>query len=927
MKQLVSALMLTFSAPLLMASSTNLYEKALTSFELGRINEAEIHIKNLLKQDKSHVPTRILFAEILIEKGNGNAAEVELNFAKSQGADVDKLDQLFAKAYLLQNKFKAVIEITEPKDRDNLSEANIQFLRGQAYIGLHQKRLADQAFDKSIESNKVNQNAYLGKAQVALSQNKLGKATELVDKALSFYTPSANAWLLRAAVMEKMGRIKQADDAIAQALTIEPDNMLARLNRATSAINNAAYDVAQQDIDFILTTIPNEPRARYLKALIKASLGNKEDSEQLMAEVITTLNAVPDNVMETTPGYYYLAGVTNFDHGNLNDAARYLSAYLKAMPNHYPTARMLASILIEQEDYLKAIQLLNRISLEEENNPNTLTLLGIAYQRLRNFEKSEYFFRQVISLVPNSSLPITDMAKTKILQGKFNEAISSLQATKEDAINRTEIELLLVESYQRSNQLDKAKEIIDSLVKAYPTNVNLHLRLASLVGLQGDISAAKKRFEHVLTIDSENLDAQIHLARIKLAKGDVTETIKTIDLLIDKGEQLDRLYTEKANIYLMQSQPSEALRWFNKAYLANNTDFETLKSIVSIYIENNESAPAIDLVDDYIDRNTNSFAAYDLIGDLFLNDNNNSKAIAAYQQAIKLAVNNKGDAFIKLGKIFLQLGQTLESKRMFNKAIAWNDEFVTPYVELAQIAVNEKNYTDLKNYLRSIEKLSPKTMLAEVLLADYYVRTREMAKAQTLLTKVMSTAPNRRALLTLTHALNETAQFDEAKKQLSAWLIANPNDLLVELAFAQTLVKNNESEPAIRVYNALVQKYPNNSLILNNFASLLTHTGQFDKAIRYAEQAIEGAPRNIHYLDTLAWAYYQSANLDKALATYRDALVIDFSNPMIKYHLALTLEKLGQKSQAIKHLSEILASNHTFSQTEQVKLKLKELTQ
>jgi cytochrome c-type biogenesis protein CcmH/NrfG len=85
------------------------YEDALKSFYISELNAAIIHLKNALKNDPKHLPSMVLLAEVYIAMGDGALAENQLEKAQDNKADESKVLPLMLEAYLLQQKYKEVI--------------------------------------------------------------------------------------------------------------------------------------------------------------------------------------------------------------------------------------------------------------------------------------------------------------------------------------------------------------------------------------------------------------------------------------------------------------------------------------------------------------------------------------------------------------------------------------------------------------------------------------------------------------------------------------------------------------------------------------------------------------------------------------------------------------------------------------------------
>jgi putative PEP-CTERM system TPR-repeat lipoprotein len=391
------------------------YEDALKSFHQQEYNTTIIHLKNALKEDIEHIPSRILLTETLIAQGRGDMAETELYDLQASGVDFNQIIALLAQSLVLQSKYKQVLEVATPGYRGNHIETLVLFSRGQAYLGLNQLRQAEQAFTDTLRLQPDFQLAMLGVAQVAINKNDFTKANSFIDQALESYEPLVNAWIMKSSLYQLKGLNEEALLTINKALQQNPEHLQARLNRATIYIANKSWSESAKDLDFILEKIPLEPRAKYLRAIVSAKLGNQEDSKAKFNEVIVTLNAIPDTVMMQNPNYLFLTGVTNFNFGNLEDAHHYFQSYLNIKENDYQSLRYLAIIELKQGKPQNAKNLLSKANVYYPNNPALLSLLGISSMELGKIEQAKYYFEKVVSLIPNYSGALSNLAQSKIL--------------------------------------------------------------------------------------------------------------------------------------------------------------------------------------------------------------------------------------------------------------------------------------------------------------------------------------------------------------------------------------------------------------------------------------------------------------------------------------------------------------------------------
>ena len=898
------------------------YEKALTSFYDKKYDETIIHLKNALRVDESHIPSHLLLAKTLIAQGHGALAETELLDLQTMGVDFNQLITLFGEAYILQDKYRQVIDIITPGYRDKATESQILFLRGRAYLGLNQIRSAEDAFTEALLLQPDFPLAKLGLAQIAMSKNKLERAMHYVDEALKSYEPIANAWILKSMILQAQGDIQSAFNAINQALKISPEHMQARLNRATLYIATNQYAQASPDIDYILDKIPAEPRAKYLKALVNAATGNPEDSEKKLNEVIVTLKAVPPEVMKNNPSYFYLAGVTNFQFGNLDDARRYLQNFLEYKENDLNALRLLAMIAMAQENWHDAKSILTKVNVYYPDNIEILTLLGSVSIELNNAEAAQRYFNQVIKLAPNSLPALTNLIRSDIALGNYQQAIqrihnSSLLA-KALKNNNVEVDLLLIEAYIKAQQFKQAKPYIEKLLQLDPKNSFYHQQYGIVLGFLGEIEKARKAFTQALALNKNNLAAIIHLARMDVVENQYKKAIKRISKALDEFPKNTELMIELADIYQRLGDNKQALTFYEKAYSYDNQHSYALEKLVLSYVANNEYSKAEVTLTSYLNQHNDDINARIMLGDLYLLINQPHKAIEAYKTASAKSINNT-QALVRLAKAQLAIDDRLGAIKSLNKAIALDEENLQPMLMLFDIMLKQGEQARAEQLLYRIEKLTSQQTLVDLLRARLAIENKQYQQAEASYRKALTKQQNQQTTLGLFKVLSLQKKYKQADKLLRRWLTENPNDIIADIALAENYINLASIDDVAAMYLELLKKYNRLPILLNNAANVLYKAGKKEQALDYAKEAYEKVPKNVAVIDTLAWILSRNGEHQRALPLFREALVLDFNNPEVKYHLAVTLAKQKRLNEARKLLIEAVKSERDFSEKEQAK--------
>ncbi len=900
------------------------YEEALKSFQGEQYSNAIIQLKNALQIDPDHLPSRLLMAEVLIDQGNGVVAEAELAFAKAHGASANRLLPLFAEAYLLQDKFQQVLDIAKPASRERNLEAQLGYFRGRAHLGLFQLSSAYREFDQALKLQPNLTAAKLGKAQVLVQRDQVNQAAIILDEILNSGSVSANAWLLNANIQRLRNDFAGSLTSLNRAITLVPDHLAARLARSGLLLQKGDLQGAEMDVDFILAQIPREPRAKYLKSIIRAVNGDNQDAESRIGDVVATLKSVPPDVMRTNPSYLYLAGITSYQLGSYDVAKSYLNKYLQVVPNDLESIRTLATIELIGGKPENARGILAKINVVYPNNPNILSLLGMAYMDMESYDLAQEYFVRVVKLAPDSELGRINLARSKMASGELTEAIKLLLQVKEDGKARVELDLLLADAYLKKKDYGKAIAIYKQLVESSPKNSRFAQHYGTTLGLSGDLKGAETWFKRALELDPVNTDAMIHLSRMDLVRGKGKESLDYLEAKVADYPDRYELMVELGNTYSILKDIKSALLWYNKAFLLKNDSHFTLDGLVGTLVKSGDSEKALVVLDEFIGRNPTDAQAFTMMGRVYQHLNQRQKAIESFMTATNFAVN-KGKSYMTLAKAQADADDRAGAIASLKKALVYDESYLAGYIALIKLVIEERDEVHALRLISQVRKLTPDTPAGDLLTAELYRGLGDKDKALASYEKALTLGDSRQAILGLTEIYSLNGADDRVVERLEGWLKRYPDDPDVELALAEAYTRLGVTNRSKQRYEKLLKQYPDSPRILNSAAESFYRSARPEEALLMAKKAISVAPKNADYLDTLGWIQSRMGDLEEALSTFREALVYDYGNPSVKYHLSSTLVQLDRKAEAGRLLGEIKSSSRPFADMAKVNALLNKI--
>ncbi|WP_057832859.1 XrtA/PEP-CTERM system TPR-repeat protein PrsT [Colwellia sp. TT2012] len=898
----------------------NNYEKALISFQKKDIKTSLIHLRNVLQADENHMPARLLLVRSYLELGDGIAAEFALEKTNAEQVDNKQIITLYAHAYLLQKQFDKVIEATEPGFYQGLVEHDLQVFRGQAYIGLKQYRSAEYAFKEALLIKPESQLALLGRAQIALGYSKPKLALDYIEQAILSNESFINTWIFKAKVLQQMRFTKDALVAIDKALAIDDSHMSARLTKAMLLMSSHSYKEAEEHVDYILNIIANEPRAGYLKAIILASYNSTEtqSGNNKLAEVIVTLSAVPEDIMRNTPDYYYLAGQSNYQFGNLTDARKYLIKFLKYSEHEINSVLMIASIDLQQGEPRTARNLLVKTNLSRPNDIRILTLLGLAYLQLHNTDKAEFYFEKVLKIKPDSAVGLTNIARSKMQSGNYESAIKVLLSIEDKNIDPVRVRLLLVDSYQQSKQIKKAIKVSKELLAAFPEDSFFHQRIGALYGLNNDLPLARSAFIKAIALDESNIVAIVHLARMDNIAGKSADALQFLQSKLKQFPKNTLIMAEISDSYYIAEDQDNRLLWMKKAYAMEMNNFYIVNKYASALVSNNNLQEAIEITKRHVERNRKELIALDLLASLYSKNREYGQVVSVLTDLVKKS-DVKAPVYMKLAKAQRQANNNSAAIQYYKKAIIADDKYLDAYFALVELIINKHDKVYANILINDIEKLTGNKSQSEMLKGALFFELGLFTQAETHYLASISLVEQKKAIIGLYNTYKKSNRAEKAIPYLTHWLAKNPNDLLVNISLADSYRYSQQLQKSFDLYLKMLTNFGQLPILLNNIAIVSFKLGEKEQAKKYAEQAYSYLKSNVAVIDTLAWIESRLGNYDRALALFRKALAKDYENAEVKYHLAVTLYALGRDGEAYDLLLASVNSAQTFAEKSDAK--------
>jgi len=424
-----------------------------------------------------------------------------------------------------------------------------------------------------------------------------------------------------------------------------------------------------------------------------------------------------------------------------------------------------------------------------------LDLLLLEQQLNASSNEQRIVFLQVLEkLTNNRSAQYKDnanlwylMAKTQSLLDRPNEVITSVQQQHKIDNQFLPSYILLVDAYEKTNQVDLAEKALKKLTTLDPANKKVRLYYARLLVRSQKYKAALNEFESLVKDFPTDYDLQLTSGVLAAQSGQFTTAMAYFQGLLDKNHRTNETLLQIAIIQELQNNPKEAI---TNLLLITPSDFfqEARFKAAKLTADQGKVDEAILILEE-----------------------------AAKQQALASELYT-----ISIAELYSEYGQSEKALKHLNNAIKKSPD-IPSFLYSRAILLSELNQHQASEAdLRKVLKLKPDNVAALNALGYTLVdRNIRLDEASVLLEKAHKLSPNDAPILDslgwLEYRLGNLAK---AKKRLrEAFDILKDHEIAAHLGEILWLV--GEQSEAKAIWNEGLKLKPDSQILKDTMQRLI----------------------------------------------------------------------------------------------------------
>jgi tetratricopeptide (TPR) repeat protein len=408
------------------------------------------------------------------------------------------------------------------------------------------------------------------------------------------------------------------------------------------------------------------------------------------------------------------------DSGHSAEAIQTLETYRRDHPLDANVCNLLGIAYERAGDGDKSLQMFQEFARLAPNRPDAFNNLGAAYLRAGNPDQAEAAFRRSLALRPGAVDALYNLGALLNAREKYSESKPLLeQAYHVEHSGPVAYEFAV--ALAGIGDKKEALKILESAAPPKGANAAPWLKLVGTLELeQGKTEAASRALDAAVQLQPDDLELSFDLALARLQQGRADAAIPLLDKSFAQLPASTRDVREGA-ILASKGFPQQALSRFEQAATEDPGSYDALYNVAVLRLE--RSGPKdLDISLDAAQRAMNihnTGEIHDLLADIYERRKDYKNALLEYQEATRLDPDSDRFAF-DLGSELLLHENYQAAETILQAAQAHNPQSSQIYLALgAAEFMAGKTADSVEAFLKAID-LNPNFEPAYLFLGEAY---------------------------------------------------------------------------------------------------------------------------------------------------------------------------------------------------------------
>lgn len=422
------------------------YKRGQLRFQrLQDIRGAQKDVEKALEINPSYVPATWLLAQILAHRAS-----------YSGGREIKELMQTL----------KRVTELDADHFMAHRMLSDISFQ-------LRDYTTAEKSFKALTRIMPFQPQFHKSLGDLYIRQEKLQEAVDAYQRVIKIKPNDLNMLNIVGHIYYDTGKIKNAQESFMKALEIEPNNVDA----------NLGLGLVLQELAYEIRTLKDKEANS--NSIDPATL--IRDAETYLGRAIFFSKEFLKNPKNDAQHGFYQQKMLDAQYALANvyiifekhdEAVEVFKQLLVEVPDHIGATYGIGSVYHAMGDFEKAETYLRKTLTMEPGHKNALNALGYLYaQQGIHLDEAEALIKRALKKAPSDGTYLDSLGWVFFKQGKFTEAVRTLENAIQQTPNNVEILMHLGDAYLKIDEPEKAQRVWEQAQTIEPNNEEIHERL------------------------------------------------------------------------------------------------------------------------------------------------------------------------------------------------------------------------------------------------------------------------------------------------------------------------------------------------------------------------------------------------------------------------------------------------------------------
>jgi tetratricopeptide (TPR) repeat protein len=541
----------------------------------------------------------------------------------------------------------------------------------------------------------------------------------------------------------------------------------------------------------------------------------------------------------------------------LDESILILEGLVKQFPKQFSLKKKLAQSLVSAHRNKEALPYLQELIRQDPADLEIQLSLAQVLSAGKHYDQSLTYLDTYLKKKPDQRSALLEKARALFNTGNHSEALGIYEKLKKIEPDNLDLHREIAEAYFFSGKTQEALSEFEILVKHFPGDYNLYEKIGEIYFQNRNYRKAVFPFQQALSLEPENMNAQLNLARAYNLSGEKEKALPLYRALLLKRTD-PNLQIELADLLFETQQYSEAFD-ICRQVLEKHPDFwEVRFKLASGLYRQKEFGAAAQQLKILVQMRPDHPGIWVLTGNNALEQGEYAQAQIAFQKALTLG-EDQSSVLLKLGEVSRLRGRPWKGANYLDWALTIKPNDQEILVEKTMALIDGGGWAQSRKILESLGPGDPvgfKVQRAWIRLLAAQDRREESEAGWERLEKNF---PSEQA-----RVFEDRANFYERKKKadlaltaLKAAQIKNPKNLEIQRRIGRMLLQMGKFTEAESFYqNSEAEKNFLDEVYLGQ-ALILIRKGNYGPAREKLWKALMKAQDSVRVRFWLWWLYSQ----------------------------------------------------------------------